>query len=240
MSMDNTVEGGQDWQDLTHTRLSLAFIPLTQGAKQFRWFKRRVLERPESWVHPYVSHSASVPRPYILCLTQISILHMLPTSHKGGQSRGVDLQKSIIITAHKYISQGICSPYNSPSGSSSPGSESTLFSQDSPSSRAAPGYTAMSSTCIMALVHTMRKKGFASGPQHLCISIEFIIMSPKHFCCPTGQLDKQALKIILKLRRKCFQLLKQTPLKIKYSHSLSFSQTPAVIGLCYTLMSLQY
>lgn len=30
MSMDNTVETGEDWQDLTHPRLSLAF-PLTHG-----------------------------------------------------------------------------------------------------------------------------------------------------------------------------------------------------------------
>lgn len=158
---------------------------------------------------------------------------------QGGQSRGW-IHRNPSSLPHTNISQGICSPYNSPSGSSSPGSESTLLSQDSPNSRAAPGYTAISSTCVMALVRTMRKKGFASGPQHLGISIEFIIMSPKHFCCPTGQLDKQALKIILKLRRKCFQLLRQTPFKIKYSHSLSFSQTPAVIGLCYRLMSLQY
>ena len=100
MSMDNTVEGGQDWQDLTHTRLSLAFIPLTRGAKQFRWFKRWVLERPESWVHPYVSHSASVPRPYILCLTQISILHMLPTSHREARAGGGSTE-----THHHYRTQ---------------------------------------------------------------------------------------------------------------------------------------
>lgn len=206
MSMDNTVQGGQDWQDLTHTRLSLAFIPLTRGAKQFRWFKRRVLERPESWVHPYVSHSASVPRPYILCLTQISILHMLPTSHKGGQSTGVDLQKSIIITAYKYISQGICSPYNSPSGSSSPGSESTLFSPDSPNLRAAPGYTATPSTCVVALVPRMRKKGLCLRSSAFVYFYRVYYHESQAFLLPHGTVRQTSLENYTKIEKKMFSI----------------------------------
>lgn len=171
-------------------------------------------ERPESWAHPYVNHTVSAPGPQILCLTQVSMLHMLPTRHKGGQSMGVYPYKSIIITIKKKKRtvtknlQTSAFPLEGPSGSSLPGNESKLLNQDSPNSAADPSCTAYSLICTSSLCSWVRVKGLTCGPGHLRISIEFTIMSPMHFFhFPRRQLDKQDLKIILKLRENLFSIV---------------------------------
>ena len=76
---------------------------------------------------------------------------------------GVYPQKSIIITAKKKKKKKsrkvYTLPTNSPSGSSLPGSESTLLNQDSPKSKA--GLVTQHRQPVIALVPRLGEKGFA-------------------------------------------------------------------------------
>lgn len=150
-----------------------------------------------------------------LCLTQISILHMLPTSHKGGQSTGVDLQKSIIITAYKYISPlGICSPYNSPSGSSSPEVEAHIQSRQPQLEAAPPGLHSNPINLCRGLCSQHEKKGLCLQVlQHLCISIKFRYHESWAFLLPHGTVRQTSLENYTKIEKKMFSIAQIIPLQ---------------------------